>query len=148
MPPPINLGLLLSQIQLPGLTYVESDIAKAWLNAHGAEYDHIWFNPRLGEGTDPGEEYTDEIRRMSILITQKRADIVARIGDQVDIIEVKVRVAFGALGQLLGYRTLWRIAHPELPIRRLIAIARAVVPDCQATLDEHGIVIQTYPRPG
>ncbi|MGC9969441.1 MAG: hypothetical protein ABSE56_02505 [Bryobacteraceae bacterium] len=148
MPPPANLGLLLSQIQLPGLTYVESDIAKAWLNAHGAEYDQIDFNVRLGEGTDPGEEYTQEVRNMSVLITQKRADIVARIGGQADIIEVKVRVAFGALGQLLGYRTLWRIAHPELPVRSLIAIGRAVVPDCQPVIDESGIVVQIYPRPG
>lgn len=148
MPPPPNLGLLLSQIQLPGLTFVESDVAKAWLNAHGAEYDRIDFNVRLGEGTDPGEEYGADIRDLSKLLTQKRADIVAQIGGQVDIIEVKVRVAFGALGQLLGYRNLWRTGHPELPVRRLIAIGRSVVPDCQATHDEYGVVIQTFPRPG
>jgi hypothetical protein len=148
MPPPQNLGLLLSQIQLPGLTYVESDISKAWLNAHGAEYDKIDFNVRLGEGVDPGDEYAAEIRDMAVKLTQKRADIVAQVGGQVDLLEVKVRVAFGALGQLLGYRTLWNLAYPGLPIRRLIAVGRSVVPDCEDTFAELGIVIQTFPRAG
>jgi hypothetical protein len=144
--PPANLGVLLQQIQFPGMTFVESEIARAWLNRRGADYDEISFNVRLGEGVDPGEEYPEEIRRMATLLTQKRADIVARSGALVDLVEVKVRIAFGAMGQLLGYRELWMREHPELPVRRLIAIGRSVVQDAAEIIEGQGIAIETFPR--
>jgi len=146
MPPPPNLGILLTQIQYPGSTFVESEIIRAWLNRHGAEYDEVQFNVRLGEGTDPGEDYTEEIRRMSIQITQKRADLVARIADQVDLVECKVRIGGPVVGQLLLYRGLWHRLHPELPVRRLLAIGRSVVPDLADLIEEQGITIETFPR--
>lgn len=144
--PPANLGQLLTQLQYPGMTWVESEVTRAWLNRRGAEYDEIWWNVRLGEGVDPGEQHPEEIRRMATLLTQKRADIVCRSGGLVDLIEVKVRIAFGAMGQLLGYRELWMREHPELPVRRLIAIGRAVVQDAADVLEKHGIAIETFPR--
>ena len=145
MPPP-NLGQLLVQIQYPGMSYVESEITRAWLNRRGADYDEIRFNVRMGAGVDPGEEYQDNIRRMAELVTQKRADILGRVGGQVDLVEVKVRSAFGAMGQLLGYRELWMREHPELPVRRLIAIGRSVVQDAAEIIEGKGIRIETFPR--
>jgi len=146
MPPPPNLGILLTQIQYPGMTWVESEITRAWLNRRGADYDRIEFNVRLGAGVDPGEEYTPEIRRMAGLVTQKRADIVGWVADQVDLVEVKVRIAFPVIGQLVGYRVLWEREHPELPVRRLLAIGRSVVPDAADIIEAQGIHIETFPR--
>lgn len=145
MPPP-NLGQLLVQIQYPGMSFVESEVTRAWLNQRGTQYDEINFNVRLGAGVDPGEEYNEETRRMAELVTQKRADIVARVGDQVDVIEVKVRVSFGAMGQLIGYRDLWQRDHPDLPVRHLVAIGRSVVPDAADIIEGQGIKIETFPR--
>jgi len=144
--PPANLAILLVQIQYPGMTWVESQIARAWLSKHGAEYDEISFNVRLGDGVAVGEGYTPEIQRMATLLTQKRADIVGRVGDQVDLIEVKVRIAFPVMGQLIGYRGLWKRDHPEIPVRRLVAIGRSVVQDAGPAIEELGIEIETFPR--
>ena len=144
--PPANLGVLLTQMQYPGMTFVESEITRAWLHRHGPEYDEILFNVRLGEGVQLEEEYSAEIVRMAKLITTKRADIVARVDGQVDLVEVKIRVAFPVIGQLLGYRGLWNRDHPEAPVRRLLAIGRAVVPDMAAIIEETGVVIETFPR--
>jgi len=145
MPPP-NLAILLVQMQYPGMTYVESEITRAWLNRHGPEYDSIEFNYRLGDGADVGQEYPAEIQRMARLLTQKRADIVARKGDQVELVEVKIRIAFPVIGQLLGYRSLWKRQHPELPVARLLAIGRSVVPDLGPIITEQGIDIECFPR--
>lgn len=144
--PPANLAQLFLQIQYPGMTWVESEITRAWLQRHGAEYDSIEFNYRLGDGVDVGQEYTPEIQRMATLLTQKRADIVARVADEVDLIEVKVRIAFPVMGQLIGYRSLWRRQHPEIPVRRLVAIGRSVVQDAGPAIEELGITIETFPR--
>lgn len=146
MPPPPDLAVLLQQIQYPGMTWVESQVCKAWLNRHGAEYDEVSFNVRLGDGVDPGDTYGPEIRRMANLLTTKRADIVARVGDQVDLIEVKVRVSFGAVGQLLGYQTLWARDRPAWRVRRLIAIGRSIVPDAELLIEQQGIVVETFPQ--
>jgi hypothetical protein len=144
--PPLNLGQLLVQIQYPGMTYVESEITRAWINRHGAEYDEIAFNVRIGVGVDPGEEYTEEIRRMATLITQKRADITARAGDVHTLIEVKIRIAFGVIGQLIGYRELYKRIHPEAAAIKLLAIGRDVVPDAADIIQDQGIAIETFPR--
>jgi len=144
--PPLNLGQLLVQIQYPGMSFVESEITRAWISRHGAEYDEVQFNVRLGEGVEVGEEYTPEIQRMARLVTQKRADIVARVEDQVDLVEVKIRIAFPVIGQLIGYRGLWQRLHPELPVRRLLAIGRSIVPDMASIIEESGVIIETFPR--
>lgn len=144
--PPANLAQLFMQIQYPGMTWVESEITRAWLHRHGAEYDSIEFNYRLGDGVDVGQEYTPEIQRMATLLTQKRADILARVADEVDLIEVKVRIGFPVMGQLIGYRSLWRRQHPEIPVRRLVAIGRSVVQDAGPAIEELGITIETFPR--
>jgi len=145
MPPP-NLGQLLQQIQYPGMSFVESEITRAWIQRRGVEYDEITFNVRVGAGVDPGEQYTPEIRRMSEALTQKRVDILGRVGDQVDLVEVKIRIAFPVIGQLIGYRALWEREHPELPVRRLLAIGRSVVPDAADIIEAQGISIETFPR--
>jgi len=145
MPPP-NLGQLLVQIQYPGMSFVESEITRAWLNRRGAEYDEISFNLRLGAGVEVGDEYTPEEKRMVKALTTKRVDVVARLADQVDLLEVKVRIAFPVIGQLVGYRALWEREHPALPVRRLLAIGRSVVPDAADIIEGQGIHIETFPR--
>ncbi len=146
MPPPADLGVLLQQIQYPGMTWVESQVFKRWLNAHGAEYDEVMLNVRLGEGGEVPEGVDAETADMWRKLTQKRADVVCRSADQVDLIEVKVRVAFGVIGQLIGYRGLWRRLRPDLPVRRLIAIGRSVVPDMATIIEESGVTIETFPQ--
>jgi len=144
--PPLNLGQLLVQIQYPGMTWVESQIAKAWINRHGAEYDAIDFNVRIGEGVDPGEEYTAEVRRMATLLSQKRADITARVGDLHTLIEVKIRIGFPVIGQLIGYRELYKRIHPEASEIKLLTIGRDVVPDAADIIQDQGIAIELFPR--
>ena len=134
------------QIQYPGMTYVETEITRAWISRHGAEYDEIMFNVRLGEGVQLEGEYTPEVVRMATLITQKRADVVARVGDQVDLVEVKIRIAFPVIGQLIGYRGLFKGTYPQYTVRRLLAVGRAVVPDMAAIIEESGVAIETFPR--
>lgn len=145
MPPP-NYDVLLVQLQYPGMSYVESEITRAWLRAHGAEYDRIEFNFRLGKGLEVGDEYDAATRRAAELLTQKRADIVTWQSGYVTLIEVKVRIAFPTIGQLLGYRVLFRQQHPDQPVTRLLAIGRSVVHDSAEVLTELGVDIETYPR--
>lgn len=140
-----ELDLLLVQIQFPAMTYVESQITRHWIRAHGLEYDKIEFNVRLGEGVNLGEGYSDATRRAALLSSQKRADIVAWRGDRVDLVEVKVRINLGVIGQLLGYETLWNIEHAKTPVARKIAIGRSVLTGLDPVIRDRGIEIEVFP---
>jgi hypothetical protein len=144
MPPPPNLDVLRLQIQFPGMPRPESDVFRFWLELHGAEYDQIEFNVRLGTGVDPGPIVDDATRAMAIGLTQKRADVVATRDGQPTIIEVKVRIGLGTIGQLLGYQTLWMRDRPESPTPALLAIARRTDDDTLDALRAHGIDVALY----
>lgn len=148
MAPPANLEMLLLQIQFPGMPAPESDVAKLWLQRHGAEYDTIEFNVRLGDGAEPPAGLDASIERMTRLVTQKRADVIATRDGRATIIEAKIRAGLGAAGQLNGYRALYQRANPGAPAPRLLVIAKYADPDVQYALAEQGIDLILYERAG
>lgn len=144
MAPPPNLEQLLLQLQFPGMPQPESDVAMLWLRAHGAEYDRIEFNVRLGEGAIPPPGLDPSIERMTKLVTQKRADIIAWSGEDVTIIEAKIRAGLGAAGQLRGYAELYsRDNNPSRP-PRLMVIAKYADPDVRFVFRQSGIDLLLY----
>lgn len=146
MPPPPDLPVLMVQIQFPGMPRPESDVAKLWLQRHGHEYDRIEFNVRLGDGIDPGAGTPAYARRQAVMATQKRADVIAWLHGRATIIEVKIRVGLGAIGQLLGYQFLYMRAFPEQPEPRLLVVARLADGDVQPALVANGIDLVLYER--
>src|SRR5215813_5053487 len=115
MPPPPNLDQLLVQMQFPGMPQPESDVLMEWLKRRGAGYDRIDFQVRVGAGAPPDPSLSPEIQALATSLTQKRIDVVAWLDGVPTIIEVKIRVSLGALGQLLGYRTLWPTSFAGTP---------------------------------
>lgn len=143
---PDQVNVLLAQIQYPGMTYVESAITRAWVQAHAAEYDAIDWNVRLGAGVQLGDEYSDSTKAAAAALTTLRADFIARRAAGVTLIECKVRIGLPVVGQLLGYRQLYQDANPGVRIERLLAIGRSVMADVEAAIREHGVDIEVFPR--
>lgn len=144
MPPPPNLETLLLQIQLPGMPRPESDVCKEWLQRHGAEYDAIDFNVRVGDGVQLGEGFSPETIAQANLMTQKRIDMVTWVYGQPGLWEVKIRASLGAVGQLIGYRELFAGTFPGAPQPTLTIIARRVDPDTRSVCSAQGIDIVLY----
>jgi hypothetical protein len=138
MPPP-NLDHLIAQDYFPGLEAGESRVAHAWLVTRGALYDTIEFNVRLGVGVEPPAELVEPYLSMATELSRKRADILARAGDDVIIIEVKLRASLGAIGQVLGYKSLYEREHPQTGSVRLAIVAQRVDPDAQYAITQNGI---------
>ncbi len=147
MPPPPDLAILLVQIQFPGMERRESDVFKLWLQAHGDAYDRLEFNVRLGEGGRPLDTFDETTRRQQTLVTQKRADAIAWLQDQADILEVKLRAGLNAVGQLVGYRELFMRDRPELPPPRLRIIALWADPDVEFVAGAQGVELVLFERP-
>lgn len=142
---PQRKAYLLSLTQLPQMTVNESLIAHQWLLKHADEFDGADFNVRLGSEVDLGPGYNDTIRRQAAILSQKRADIVATLGSEVTIVEVKLRVSLAALGQLLGYAILWRAEHPETTAVHLVAVGFSALVDAVELLHAHNINVEVFP---
>jgi hypothetical protein len=143
---PARKAYLLSLTQYPSMTANESAIARAWLARHADEWDDCEFNVRLGSSLELGPDYSDATRAQAAIVTQKRADLVATRGDAALIIEVKIRVALAALGQLIGYQVLWRVEHPETRTIELEAIGHDALLDVVEILQAHGVAVELFPN--
>lgn len=139
-------GVLILQQTYYGMTYVESAITRAWLTAHAREWYSIEFNVRLGAGEKLDASFDDATRRQAELVTQKRADVIARRPGEVQIIEVKVRIALPAIGQLIGYRHLWLDDPARERNVTLKAIGRAITTDVEPVMRAQGIEVELFPR--
>lgn len=142
--PIANLEYILTRPQLPGMTAEESAVGRRWIEEHANDYDSAEFNVRLGQGMQLEGEWDESTRRFAALATAKRADIIARRGNAVTIVEVKVRVGLGALGQLIGYRDLWLAQNPQTTVEELIAAAVTAEPDVQQVFQQAGVKLEFF----
>jgi RecB family endonuclease NucS len=129
------------------MTAEESPIGKQWLEAHSDEFDLVEFNQRLGKGIEPMADWDDSTRRFVEASTAKRADIIASRPSGVTIVEVKVRIGLSALGQLLGYRELYREQHPEARVENILVIGASIPDDVRRILERSGVIVEIFPEP-
>ncbi len=123
----------------PGMAPREVIIFQQWQITHGAEFDRFDYNVRIGNGTDPGPQYSRADRDMYILNTQKRIDAVGWQGAQPTIIEVKDRATASCMSQLLTYASLWHLTFAPLPPPLLLLVTNRFSADMQLVLDRAGI---------
>ncbi len=144
----LTLAEAIALDRIPGHTQWESALMHEWLVLAGAAWEGFDFNVRLGGGYDPGPTYPAAIREGSILNTQPRADGIAYRGRQAAIVEIKISLYLYALGQLIGYEHLYRIAHPETTTIEKIAVAHAIQPNVAQVLSAQGVKIFVFPGIG
>ncbi len=123
----------------PGLYPPEVPILRRWLEIHEAEYDRFEYNVRVGKGSDPGPTQPEEIRRMAIMNSQLRIDLIAWKGTQATLVEVKRRAKGAALGQILAYADLWQASNPGLPAPKLVVVTDSPQPDMPGVLQRAGV---------
>jgi len=121
-PPGIAQNMLTDRQSLPGLIPQEIVIFKAWWAQHFAEYDTADFNVRVGTGFDPGDKFDASVRTSMIANSQRRIDALLQRAGLLTIVEVKYRATPLAIGQLLCYRELYMLLHPEVTSIRLLLL--------------------------
>jgi hypothetical protein len=109
MAPPPNLPALLETAIFPGMSAAESRILRAWMAAHGHEWDALDVEARLGAGKLLSPHFDAKMRADWEQRTRARPDCVAkRAPNRVLILEAKEQATSEAVWQVLGYRDLYR----------------------------------------
>jgi hypothetical protein len=143
--PLTNVDTWLPGIALPALTPLESAVARAWLIKHQAEFDHVEFNVRLGDGIQLPPGAPEFMQRYARASTTKRADMILFKDTTATIVEVKIRIGASALGQLQTYRVLLMAQRPYLTAVNMIAAGQTIEPDINSILTGQGIGVELFP---
>lgn len=111
---PDTLAFLVDADSYPGIDAGEVPIVRAWLRAHGDEFDVIEFNPRVGFGRAVDAADDEATRRMWQAVTAHRPDVIARRGETFQVIEAKRYARVQAVTQVMRYTLEFATQRPDV----------------------------------
>ena len=120
---------------------VEIELWKKFLPRVLDQFEQFLYDVHLGEGVELDPSWPPEIARAATTLTQKRVDAIGLRPGEVWLFEVKPDAGLSALGQLLGYRSLWIRQRGPTPIPRLAIVTDRVNRDERYLFESNGIVI-------
>ncbi|KKL72371.1 hypothetical protein LCGC14_2085570 [marine sediment metagenome] len=113
----------------PHMIFDEAELWTDFINKYPERFDTVDYDFRVGEGVVLAADNDEEFIRMAKMLSQKRIDVIAWNDEQPTIIEVKTRVGLGTLGQLLGYKLLFKREFTIFPDPDLMVVTKLIDPD-------------------
>ena len=147
MPPPPNLADLLETKIFPGMSLRESRILRAWIANHGAEWDVLDVEPRLGAGVLLPPHYDDKFRADWLQRTRARPDLIAkRAPNRALIVEAKEYLTNEGIWQVKAYGDLYRVEFPGDALS-LAVVCEGAHPTAVSIAAGQGVQILRYDIP-
>lgn len=137
--------MLAAEFRYPHLLEIDALIWHGHKLKHGDKYHQIDYDVRVGDGRDPGPDFDDNIRKMSLDLSCRRIDAVCHSASGIDVIEVTHSAGFTALGQLIAYPILYAKKVGRLRPIRPVLVAGEIQTDIQPVLDRLQIEYHIYP---
>jgi len=100
-----------------------------FIEAYPGRFETVDYDWRVGEGTIPDESWPENIKRMVKMLSQKRIDVIGWVGDSPTIIEVKKRVGLSTMGQVLGYRALFKKEFKHFDYKKVLVVCENINSD-------------------
>ena len=102
-----------------------------FLKRYGEGFLGFQYDVLLGEGAVPPEDFSDEDKRLTYLLTVKRADCLGISERGLWLVEVKPRLGMACIGQLLAYKELWMRQYGTGFDLNMLAVVEFGEPDLQ-----------------
>ena len=120
---------------------IETRVWDSFRVKFGDRYSALKYDVHVGEG-----QYITKGVRLSVTkgfqrLTQKRIDVLGLTGTGADIIEVKDRGSWTALGQLVGYKRMWEKEHTGVPVEGLVLVCASCDDDVKECLEAQGVEV-------
>ncbi len=129
-------------MKYPHMSARDGEIWEKYVQENPDIIDKVTYAVRVGNGMPLEKNWEPNIQKMAKELSQKRIDAVVEHADHIEIIEVKPRASFSALGQLLGYRQLYVEYYKTGKPIRLTVVCEYVSPDDLKLFQEHGILVR------
>lgn len=123
----------------PHLLGEDQRIWDRFISLHPSLFDTVDYDIHVGRGHSSLPETDDKTASQWRNLTMKRIDVVGWKNQQPTIIEVKKRVGLDTLGQVLGYRFLYKRENPSISSPALLIVCGSIGPDDIDVLNEFHI---------
>jgi hypothetical protein len=144
---PEDLPGLVALENFPGMIPIESRPLRAFLQRHGASFNEVRFNVRLGEGVKLTDDHEPALQKAWELLTKMRVDAMGWNDPNVaTLIEAKQSLANDGIWQLLSYRDHYQHENSGHDVR-LVAVAEFATPTARALARNSGVALYTYEFP-
>ncbi|MBA7608307.1 hypothetical protein ES703_15484 [subsurface metagenome] len=123
----------------PHLLGEDKIIWSRFIDSFPNRFDTVDYDIHVGRGISSPNETSKDLTEQWRQLTMKRIDVVGWKNQQPTIIEVKKRVGLDTVGQILGYRILYKKEYPDYPSPALLIVCGSIGPDDILVLNEFHI---------
>ena len=117
----------------------DSEIWDRFLRKYPNHFDMVDYDVHVGKGITPDPAWEPNISAMATSLSQRRIDVLGIKGLLWYIVEVKKDPGVSAVGQLIGYRVLYKLQYPARPTPRLLLLSDQVDDDLAIILASSNI---------
>lgn len=123
----------------PHMIGEDSEVWRRFINRFPNRFDTVDYDVKVGSGVSVDSIPEQKYQSYWSQLTKKRIDVVAFKDKMVTIIEVKKKGSLFTLGQILGYKFLYKRSNPEIPLIKTLIVCASIFPDDIAILDHYGL---------
>lgn len=110
-----------------------------FLLAGGFQFAPFLYDVRVGNGNPLPTNATQKLINLNYALTTKRIDVVFHHNGETVIVEVKHWAGLSAIGQILGYRELYKQSFPDHGTPRMLIVTDRLQPDMEGLLNSYDI---------
>lgn len=126
----------------PHMVGEDGTVWERFIDRFPDRFDSVDYDWRVGEGMDLSPLWDDSTKRMATMISQKRIDVVGWNENFPTLIEVRLRIGLGILGQILGYKALFERDFPNFLKPRLLVVCEVISNDDLAVMGTYDIPVE------
>lgn len=103
--------------------------------------NRLWYDVHVGQPVIPDDRESTIQEKVAAGVTRKRIDVVASIGGEFWVIEVKPVAGMAALGQVYAYNRLFTIEYDTFRPTKPVVVCDVLDADVGISFEELGVMV-------
>lgn len=139
-----ELGPSQKPMVMPHYPHMMTEDTEVWtkfLKRGTVKIDRVWYDVRIGSMVFSGPEMSEMMTRIAAGLTRKRIDVVASVGVDTWVIEVKPYADMYSVGQILTYVRLFEQEYEYSGSLQAVILCGDYDEDLIEEFDEFGILV-------
>ncbi len=125
----------------PHMMREDTEVWTKFLERGAVRIDRVWYDVRVGSLVFLGPETSEMVMRIAAGLTRKRIDVVAAVGGDTWVIEVKPYANMYAVGQILTYVRLFEQEYEYSAGLQAVIVCGDYDEDLIEEFEEFGILV-------